>query len=87
MFLHAASVCQAAGLGHRDIVQTVTGRVRDLKDEPDNDGFTPIFYAAAGKQDDVYDMLVKAGADVQRLDKVRSLVKVVDRSTAMFGLD
>ena len=51
------------------------GAVRDQKDEPDNDGYTPTFYAAAGQHTDIYDMLVKAGADVHRVDKVSSRVK------------
>ena len=66
---------QAACLGHDTIVQTVMGMARDMKDEPDSDGYTPVFYAATGKQDEIYDMLAKAGADIHRVDKVSSQVK------------
>ena len=59
------------------------GTIRDQKDEPDNDGYTPAFYAAASQNSEIYDMLVKAGADVHRVDKVsrgsRSRIKVGSR--------
>ncbi|KAF0301953.1 Ankyrin repeat-containing protein C6C3.08 [Amphibalanus amphitrite] len=60
---------KAAALGHRTIVETSLGTVRDQKDEPDNDGYTPLFYAAASQNKEIYDLLVKAGADVNRVDK------------------
>ncbi|XP_043243413.1 serine/threonine-protein phosphatase 6 regulatory ankyrin repeat subunit B-like [Amphibalanus amphitrite] len=60
---------KAATLGHRTIVETSLGTVRDQKDEPDNDGYTPLFYAAASQNKEIYDLLVKAGADVNRVDK------------------
>ncbi|XP_037077094.1 uncharacterized protein LOC119098278 [Pollicipes pollicipes] len=60
---------KAAALGHESVVQYMLSTVRDLKNEPDNDGRTPLFYAAVSKESSIYDMLVRAGADASLQDK------------------
>jgi ankyrin repeat protein len=64
---------KAAGLGYADIVREILERNSETVAAQDNEGKTPLHYAAALKDDGaMYDLLVENGADESKLDNVSS---------------
>lgn len=64
-------VFQAAGLGHGGILKYIAERYPQGINDVDNDGRTPLHYAAAVRDEQhTYDTLVSFGADESILDSV-----------------
>lgn len=62
---------KAAGLGYTDIAREILERCPATVAAQDNEGKTPLHYAAALKDDGVmYDLLTEHGADESKLDNV-----------------
>ncbi|KOC65528.1 Dynein heavy chain-like protein [Habropoda laboriosa] len=60
---------KAAGLGFTEIVREILERHSSVVEAQDNDGKTPLHYAAAAKDDGVlYNLLTEYGADESKLD-------------------
>lgn len=65
---------QAAGLGHGGILKYILERYPQGINDVDNDGRTPLHYAAIVKDDQhTYNTLISAGADESAVDNVRIL--------------
>lgn len=64
-------ILQAAGLGHGGILKYLTDRYPQGINDVDNDGRTPLHYAAAVRDDQhTHDTLVNLGADESVVDNV-----------------
>lgn len=62
---------KAAGLGYTDVAREILERCPATVAAQDNEGKTPLHYAAALKDDGVmYDLLTEHGADESKLDNV-----------------
>lgn len=62
---------QAAGLGHGGILKFIAERYPQGINDVDNDGRTPLHYAAAVRDDQhTYNTLVSLGADESIVDNV-----------------
>jgi len=62
---------KAAGLGYTDVAHEILERYSATVAAQDNEGKTPLHYAAALKDDGVmYDLLTEYGADESKLDNV-----------------
>jgi len=65
---------KAAGLGHTDIARDIVEKYPETVLAQDNEGKTPLHYAAALKDDGaMYNLLVEHGADESKLDNVSVL--------------
>ncbi|XP_065200191.1 uncharacterized protein LOC135831544 isoform X2 [Planococcus citri] len=60
---------KAAGLGHDGIVNYILSRYPEAIHIYDNDGRTALHYAASFNKDDIYDLLLKFGANENIIDK------------------
>ena len=66
---------QAAGLGHMEIAREILELYPAAVLAQDNDGKTPLHYAAAVKDDGLmYNLLVEFGADEGKLDNVSKFI-------------
>ncbi|XP_050591643.1 uncharacterized protein LOC126922799 isoform X4 [Bombus affinis] len=60
---------KAAGLGHTEIAREILGKFPFVVEAQDNDGKTPLHYAAAAKDDGtLYNLITEYGADESKLD-------------------
>ncbi|XP_071867991.1 uncharacterized protein isoform X6 [Bombus fervidus] len=60
---------KAAGLGHTEIAREILGKWPFVVEAQDNDGKTPLHYAAAAKDDGtLYNLITEYGADESKLD-------------------
>lgn len=65
---------QACGLGYTEIARNILAKCPSVVEAQDNDGKTPLHYAAAAKDDGtLYNLLVEYGADESKLDNVSNL--------------
>lgn len=63
---------QAAGLGYVEMAREILDRYPAIVTAPDNEGRTPLHYAAVCRDGGVmYDLLTEYGADEAKLDNVR----------------
>lgn len=62
---------QACGLRYTEIARNILAKFPCVVEAQDNDGKTPLHYAAAAKDDGtLYNLLVEYGADESKLDNV-----------------
>lgn len=62
---------QACGLRYTEIARNILAKFPSVVEAQDNDGKTPLHYAAAAKDDGtLYNLLVEYGADESKLDNV-----------------
>lgn len=75
------SYLKAAGLGYTDVAREILDRCPATVAAQDNEGKSPLHYAAALKDDGVmYDLLTEHGADESKLDNVStSRLFVIER--------
>ncbi|OAD60251.1 hypothetical protein WN48_06100, partial [Eufriesea mexicana] len=60
---------KAAGLGHTEIARVILAKNPSVVEAQDNDGKTPLHYAAGAKDDGtLYNLLTEYGADESKLD-------------------
>lgn len=72
---------QAAGLGHTEIAREILGKFPFVVEAQDNDGKTPLHYAAAAKDDGtLYNLITEYGADESKLDHVSAWNKLWNNS-------
>lgn len=71
------SLHKAAGLGRQEIAEYIVQRYPQSVNLIDNEGRTPLHFAAILKDDDrMYDYLIVSGTDESTLDNVRSFFNV-----------
>ncbi|XP_050591645.1 uncharacterized protein LOC126922799 isoform X6 [Bombus affinis] len=65
---------KAAGLGHTEIAREILGKFPFVVEAQDNDGKTPLHYAAAAKDDGtLYNLITEYGADESKLDHIKNV--------------
>lgn len=66
---------KAAGLGRHEIAEYIVQRYPPSVNLLDNDGHTPLHFAALVKDEDrMYDYLIVSGTDESALDNVRNII-------------
>lgn len=69
-------------MGHTEIAREILAKYPSTVETQDNDGKTPLHYAAAAKDDGVlYNLLVEHGADESKLDNVSRSLSYIRRTT------